>query len=338
MKRRRYKPMKDSGNLASLRWAWWPLLLLLASCGADDSLPAGGPLRLLGVEVDAGEGTARTRAAVTAIDRLSVYTTTAAHAVYGSNPLSLYVSKDGSWSATNAPDIEAPACLYAFSPTGAGVTHSVTGSHTVPVEVMTTASATDFMATGQSDYLYGVSATTGEAPVTVTSADRAVSFRMKHALAKVSLRIVKASTASEDVLKLVRVDILSRTSFLQKGIGTMNLQTGGLNGLQATASLTLANAAEPIELKEQQVTPNVTCLAAPMMGKETALSFSLKICVNDEAADQAHTFETKTVSAEWKAGYHYVYLITVDKMGGSLTSVKIDDWKNDANQNTSIGI
>ena len=31
----------------------------------------------------------------------------------------------------------------------------------------------------------------------------------------------------------------------------------------------------------------------------------------------AHYAETKTVSAEWKAGYHYVYLITVDKMGGS---------------------
>ncbi|KAA4736623.1 fimbrillin family protein, partial [Bacteroides fragilis] len=33
-----------------------------------------------------------------------------------------------------------------------------------------------------------------------------------------------------------------------------------------------------------------------------------------------------------------VYLITVDKMGGKLSSVQIEDWKNDANQNTSIGI
>ena len=35
---------------------------------------------------------------------------------------------------------------------------------------------------------------------------------------------------------------------------------------------------------------------------------------------------------------HYVYAITIDKMGGSLTNVQIDAWKNDANQNTGIGI
>ena len=118
----------------------------------------------------------------------------------------------------------------------------------------------------------------------------------------------------------------------------MNLKTGVLNGLSSTSLLTLADAASPVVLKEQQATPNVSCLTAPMTGKETVLSFRLKVRINGESAENAHAFETKSVSAEWKAGYHYVYQITVDKMGGSLSSVKIDDWKSDANQNTSIGI
>lgn len=82
----------------------------------------------------------------------------------------------------------------------------------------------------------------------------------------------------------------------------------------------------------------MTCLVAPMAKEETVLSFRLKVCVDGEAAAKAHAFETQSVTAQWEAGKHYVYLITVDKMGGKLSSVQIEDWKNDANQNTSIGI
>lgn len=311
---------------------------LLTSCGTDDLLPAGGLLQLTGVEVETGEGSPATRAAVTAIEALSVYATTEAHIAYGSNPFSKYQLQNNSWSADHAPEITDKALLYACYPPVAGVTHQADGNHTVPVSVMTTAGATDFLSTDQPDYLYGVSAASGLAPVAATSDARAVSFKMKHALAKVSFRIVKSVSANKDKLELVQIEIQSGTNRLQTGVGTMNLKTGVLNGLSSTSLLTLADEASPVVLKEQQATPNVSCLVAPMTGKETVLSFRLKVCINGESAEDAHAFETKSVSAEWKAGYHYVYQITVDKMGGSLSSVKIDDWKSDANQNTSIGI
>lgn len=338
MKQKEYRPMKNRKAHKGTMGAVLLLAALFTSCGADDPLPAGGPLRLTGVEVETGEGSAATRAAVTAVEAISVYATTEAHVAYGSNPFSEYRLQNNSWSADPAPVITANALLYACHPPVAGVTHQADGNHTVPVSVMTTAGATDFLATDQPDYLYGVSPASGLAPVTVTSGARAVSFRMKHALAKVSFRIVKSASANKDKLELVQIEIQSGTSRLQSGTGTMNLKTGVLNGLSSTSLLTLADAARPVVLKEQQATPNVSCLTAPMTGKETVLSFRLKVRINGESAENAHAFETKSVSAEWKAGYHYVYQITVDKMGGSLSSVKIDDWKSDANQNTSIGI
>lgn len=199
-------------------------------------------------------------------------------------------------------------------------------------------SLTDFLATGQADYLYGVGTDTGKAPVTATLSSRTVSFKMKHALAKVSFRIVKSASATE-ALKLIQVDVLSGTNRLRTGIGTMNLKSGLLNSLSDISTLTLAQASGvELKLKENQKGPNVTCLVAPMAKEETVLSFRLKVCVDGEAAAKAHAFETQSVTAQWEAGKHYVYLITVDKMGGKLSSVQIEDWKNDANQNTSIGI
>jgi len=199
-------------------------------------------------------------------------------------------------------------------------------------------SLTDFLATGQADYLYGVGTDTGTAPVTATLSSRTVSFKMKHALAKVSFHIVKSASATE-ALKLIQVDVLSGTNRLRTGIGTMNLKSGLLNSLSDISTLTLAQASGvELKLKENQKGPNVTCLVAPMAKEETVLSFRLKVCVDGEAAAKAHTFETQSLTAQWEAGKHYVYLITVDKMGGTLSSVQIEDWKNDANQNTSIGI
>ena len=103
------------------------LAALFTSCGADDPLPAGGPLWLTGVEVETGEGSAATRAAVTAVEAISVYATTEAHAAYGSNPFSEYRLQNNSWSADAAPVITANALLYACHPPVAGVTHQADG-------------------------------------------------------------------------------------------------------------------------------------------------------------------------------------------------------------------
>ena len=321
--------MKKPANRLYMALALGAGICLTASCTSDDGFATDeGALELQRIEVEGEESV--TRAEATAITEVDVYATTTAsatspHAAYGDNPLMKFSLKEGVWTPdkqTIMNTTSGDALLYAYYPPAA-IQASGDGEHTTAVNLPS--SLTDFLATGQ-------------APVTATLSSRTVSFKMKHALAKVSFRIVKSASATE-ALKLIQVDVLSGTNRLRTGIGTMNLKSGLLNSLSDISTLTLAQASGvELKLKENQKGPNVTCLVAPMAKEETVLSFRLKVCVDGEAAAKAHAFETQSVTAQWEAGKHYVYLITVDKMGGKLSSVQIEDWKNDANQNTSIGI
>lgn len=337
MNLQKYNRMKKPANRLYMALALGAGICLTASCASDDGFAADeGALELQRIEVEGEESV--TRAEATAITEVDVYATNTAHKAYGDNPLMKFSLKEGVWTPdkqTIMNSTSGDALLYAYYPPAA-IQASGDGEHTTAVNLPS--SLTDFLATGQADYLYGVGTDTGTAPVTATLSSRTVSFKMKHALAKVSFHIVKSASATE-ALKLIQVDVLSGTNRLRTGIGTMNLKSGLLNSLSDISTLTLAQASGvELKLKENQKGPNVTCLVAPMAKEETVLSFRLKVCVDGEAAAKAHTFETQSLTAQWEAGKHYVYLITVDKMGGKLSSVQIEDWKNDANQNTSIGI
>ena len=337
MNLQKYNRMKKPANRLYMALALGAGICLTASCASDDGFAADeGALELQRIEVEGEESI--TRAEATAITEVDVYATNTAHKAYGDNPLMTFSLKEGVWTPdkqTIMNSTSGDALLYAYYPPAA-IQASGDGEHTTAVNLPS--SLTDFLATGQADYLYGVGTDTGTAPVTATLSSRTVSFKMKHALAKVSFHIVKSDSATE-ALKLIQVDVLSGTNRLRTGIGTMNLKSGLLNSLSDISTLTLAQASGvELKLKENQKGPNVTCLVAPMAKEETVLSFRLKVCVDGEAAAKAHTFETQSLTAQWEAGKHYVYLITVDKMGGTLSSVQIEDWKNDANQNTSIGI
>jgi hypothetical protein len=337
MNLQKYNRMKKPANRLYMALALGAGICLTASCASDDGFAADeGALELQRIEVEGEESI--TRAEATAITEVDVYATNTAHKAYGDNPLMTFSLKEGVWTPdkqTIINNTSGDALLYAYYPPAA-IQASGDGEHTTAVNLPS--ALTDFLATGQADYLYGVGTDTGTAPVTATLSSRTVSFKMKHALAKVSFRIVKSASATE-ALKLIQVDVLSGTNRLRTGIGTMNLKSGLLNSLSDISTLTLAQASGvELKLKENQKGPNVTCLVAPMAKEETVLSFRLKVCVDGEAAAKAHAFETQSVTAQWEAGKHYVYLITVDKMGGKLSSVQIEDWKNDANQNTSIGI
>lgn len=307
------------------------LPLMLGACEESElqavSQPQGEVLHLQSVNI-MEDPAAFTRASVTSIAVISVYATKTTHAEYASNPLSTYTLSGGNWSSNNAPLIEDKAFLYAYYPAGNSVTNSATGSHTVPVSINVTAGSKDFKATDQNDYLYAI-------PAEGDDTNRAVSFLMSHTLTKVSFK-VKKSTAATEALQLKSVEILSATSRLQTGVGTMNLKTGVLNGLASVSSLVLTDATG-VALTTTQNNPNVTGLVAPMTASESILSFRLTVRVGGETTDR--TFETKVVSAvQWLAGKHYVYTITVDKMKAGLNGMQIDDWKSDANQNTNIGI
>lgn len=310
---------------------------LLSACG-DDALTdqPDNALRLQSVSVadDALAGTTRATLGATApISAIGIYATTSAHAALENNAQSVFSKKGGTWSCDTPPEIAsqetAPDYIYAFSPETSKVTHSATGAHTIPVTV----GNDNFSATLQTDYLYAT-------PQQAYAGKRTVSFEMLHALAKVSFKILKSQYVSEP-MTLTKVELLSPTNRIQTGTGTMNIGTGKLTSLTDASLLTLTGSTVLKKETDADVdTPNVTCLVAPMPGEENALSFRLTVAVG--AADSAATlvFETGAVKTaqQWKAGMHYVYKIIVSKMGGGLSGVQMDDWKNDASQDTSIGI
>lgn len=314
--------------------------ILLASVAAlvflgcdGDGVPEpdteGNALQLRSVELSDPSVTRALGA--TQLTKIGVYVTDNAHAALSKNAKSVYELANGTWSSTTPPDItvtntSTPNRLYAFAPSDLSVTNSSVGNHSVPVQVV----ADNFNASQQVDYLRAT-------PLAATAASRAVTFTMNHALAKVSFRVSKSANVQE-TLTLTKIELLSSTSRLQMGSSdTMNLSTGTLNGLASTNSIALEGS---VVLSTLQKDPNVSSLVAPMSAAETRLSFRLTVNVTEADGNVTpRSFETAVVSAvQWKAGYHYVYAITVDKMGGSLTNVKIDVWKSDANQNTGIGI
>lgn len=307
---------------------------LLSACG-DDALPdqPDHTLHLQSVSV-ADDPAVATRAALGAtapISAIGIYATSHDHTTMDGAPYT-FEKKGGTWSCTITPptitsDETAKDCVYAFSPEKSNVTHSPTGNHTIPVTV----GDDNFSATKQTDYLYAL-------PQQVYSANRTVSFEMLHALAKVSFKILKSKYVSEQ-MTLTKVELLSPTNRIQTGNGTMNISTGILTNLTDASLLTLTGSTV---LAEETGTdsPNVTCLVAPMPGEESALSFRLTIEVGATNPATTLVFETGAVKTpqKWEAGKHYVYKLTVSKMGGGLSGVQMDDWQNDASQDTSIGI
>lgn len=308
------------------------LALMLWGCGdapVSEPVIAGGALQLR--SVDLPDPSATRALGATQLDKIGVYVTDYSHAALTRNAQSVYTLQNGTWSSVAPPEItvtnsSTPDCLYAFFPSDLSVANSGVGNHSVPVQVV----ADNFTASRQTNYLYAT-------PLTALATSRAVTFTMNHALAKVSFRVLKSANVQE-ALTLKKIELLSSTNRLQTGMsGTMNLTSGALNGLASTNSITLEGS---VELSTLQSNPNVSALVAPMSASETRLSFRLTVEVTEaDGSTTARSFETAVVNAvQWKAGFHYVYFITVDKMGGSLTNVKIDAWKSDANQNTGIGI
>ncbi|WP_244436550.1 fimbrillin family protein [Bacteroides timonensis] len=312
------------------------LAFMVSSCAGEvivqEPLSGGKALQVRSVELPEPSATRIQGATATQLTEIGVYATDHEHAALASNAKSVFKLQSETWSSDTPPAIlseeSAPSRLYAFSPSGLSVTNGAGGNHhTVPVQVV----ADNFSASRQTDYLYAD-------PNTAWASSRAVIFTMNHALAKVSFRILKSDHVQETVT-LKKIELVSGTSRLQWGNnGVMNLTNGALNGLASTNSITLEGSTV---LNTTQSQPNVTALVAPMPATETRLSFRLTVDVAeaDGTSTEQRSFETATVNeVQWKAGYHYVYAITVDKMGGSLTNIQIDAWKNDANQNTGIGI
>lgn len=304
----------------------YPLIGLAFCIGCSSNLPEedGTALRLHSVTLPES---AETKAIVTSINNVDVYVTKQAD---GSDYLAgtsflKFTKSGGSWNPDKDLEITTTigtAKVYGSYPSDAETT--ITNDGTAPKISVTLLGSDDFSGTAQSDYLYAT-------PVDATASSRTINLAMNHALAKISFRVSKASGVTEE-MTLTAIDIVSRNNRLQKGEGTMLLTDGTLNVPQ-TDSLHLTGS---VQLVVGQATTNAYCLAAPMKGAETSLSFSLHVKVGTE--ERVFTTAPVNGSVQWEKGKEYTYVISINKMSGTLTDVSINPWQTDASPNTSIGI
>lgn len=304
----------------------YPLIGLAFCIGCSSNLPEedGTALRLHSVTLPES---AETKAIVTSIDKVDVYVTKQDdgkdYPSTAGTSLLKFTKSGGSWNPDNDLEITSTAKVYGSYPSNAETT--ITNDGAAPKISVTLLGSDDFSGTAQNDYLYAT-------PVeNVSASSRTVNLEMNHALAKISFRVSKASGVTEE-MTLKAIDIVSRNNRLQKGEGTMLLTDGTLNVPQ-TDSLHLTGS---VQLVVGQATTNAYCLAAPMKGAETSLSFSLHVTVGTE--ERVFTTAPVNGAVQWVKGKEYTYVISINKMSGTLTDVSINPWQTDASPNTSIGI
>lgn len=302
----------------------------IALTGCSDALQENNvedrALQLLSVSLADEQDT---RAIVTSsdINEVNVYVAKEDGSKYVTDGITSLVfakGNTGSWSSTDKVVINATAAkVYASYPSDVTINNDGNSPY---INVTVLEQGNNFL-DSQTDYLY---ATTKQA----TSTNRAISLEMNHALAKVSFCIRKAQEVTEKV-ELQEIKIHSGGNLLQAGVGTMQLSSGKINGLSSVSDIILNGT---LTVNNQQTLPNVSCLVAPMNSADAALSFVLSVKVGDNNSLQTFSTSSITPEVKWMAGMHYVYTITIKKVGGTLDNVQIVDWKNDAGQNTNIGI
>ena len=318
---------------------WLTCFLLLACQSEVITEPDDGNfLQILSVDLDNEVGT---KAEVSSISKVKVYTTTKENTELIKNALALFTYDGNTWSCDTPPELVTEEYnIYAYYPPQRGdgndvitAKNSNTGEHTIPVYIY---AEDKFDKQNQDDYLYADQ----KKPIKGSTGSKVVSFAMKHALSKVSFEITKNESATETLI-LKQIDIIGKTNSLQTGGGDMYLTTGGLVGLQSKDQISLTGS---VELKSKALSsPNISVLVAPMSKHEKVLSFRLTV----EVDGVSRVFETGTVKddtvvnwpgVKWEAGLHYVYRINVSKMGGVINGVSVYDWKKDSDQNTQVGI
>ena len=334
------------------------MLVTLSFTGCTNELSHEEPesdhtLRLLSVSLndEQVEANPLTKAEVTTgnITEVGLLVTKASGDSYydTSNPTLTFTKSETGWSSSSTIELKqdpGDANAYAFYPATNASTSNESATPKMNVAVRSIHSF-DLKNSTQSDYLYGVK--TGIAP-----SKSAISIGLAHALTKISFRIDKPQNATD--IHLAKLEILSPLSRLQAGNGTINLTSGTLD-LPSSSSIsltksgnelgtTITGSTDLLTLSADQSAANLSCLLAPMSGAESSLSFKLMVLVDGtlsggtiNAAD-LREFGTGTTSAEWLAGKHYIYHITVDKQKAILTGVKIEGWKSDSSQSINIDI
>lgn len=234
-----------------------------------------------------------------------------------------------------APSTNDATLVAGAPPKLAGVTFAATQTF----DFTDQGGATDWN-TSETDYLYSD-------PVTkINKNNSSAALNMKHALSKVSFRVMKAkgfpAPGDRDYVKEVILTFKAngdKTGFAGKG--DINLSTGDLTATVdnrlATITLTpgaVASSRQVAVYKETSsnadftaVLPQAFGLVAPYGSADKGqLNVSVKVGTKDDATYD-RTFTTTTATdINWEKGNHYIYTILLNEKSLTIASVTLVGW------------
>lgn len=320
--------------------------LLLSACttyieekeSLSDLPDTGNTLHILSVQTENTSGnTSKSRSITTSVqadgDRLGIFAVnTTDLSAYtpsdGINPAA-YTYQSGTWGVADPADqlrLSKTGSLevYAWHPVADGlvpVYQSEGRSYLSGINIL---SRDDFRATGQTDYLYPA------ATARVDLSSRSATFTLKHALAKLTLKIKKNTSVSE-TMTLTKIVLKSSNDGFLAGSGSnrrMSLSDGKLAGLLAAESVTLNGS---MELTTDGNGSQAICLVAPVSNLQR-LAFELTVEVESGADVRIYQSKGLTNVTSWTTGKHYVYSVMIDKMSAEVEgSPEIYDWVEEIN-------
>lgn len=318
-------------------------LLLLPACTEENrdgilSAPGWEPLRIASIAMD---GSATPRGIIEKVGKgtgelssIGVYAAYSDGAEYkpahGSNT-DIYQYDGSQWSTTATPfdavlrlptGTGAPGVTaYAWHPSDlTPVYQSNGGSHVTGVDIP---NQIIFDAANQNDYLYATPAS--------VQAGTAASFTMNHALLKLTCKIYKSSSLTEEI-HLTSLSITERNNNWLTGQGSMRLANGELSGLTNTSKLviTAGDASQGytpkvVVVPDTQDNPaTVHCLLAPT--SVTGLRFELEA----KSSVQTYSFQSNFVTPgklEGNKGEHIIVTIKLDGMDAKVTGISVYKWE-----------
>lgn len=234
-----------------------------------------------------------------------------------------------------APSIQEATLTAGSAPKLAGVTFAAAQTF----DFTDQGGVTDWN-TSETDYLYSD-------PVTkINKNNSSAALNMKHALSKVSFRVMKAkgfpAPGDRDYVKEVKLTFKAdggKTGFTGKG--DIALNTGDLTasdeGRLATVTLTPKEitASRQVAAYEEtgsnadftSVLPHAFALVAPFGSADKGkLDVSVKVGTKDDATYD-RTFTTTTATdLNWVKGNHYIYTVLLTEKALTISSVTLVGW------------
>lgn len=189
----------------------------------------------------------------------------------------------------------------------------------------------------QYDYLYGVEPGSASNRPSVSHKQNTVSLEMRHFLAKVSFRFMKANGQpvpdANDYVKKVILKSTDAPFFLAGGTYSFNLGNGEVSGSSSlSGELTFTTKTPPSDLRQVDVyTADYVGLAAKMFGlvapvSEVKGTISVLLGAKENTTnDRIYLAEVSTFT--WKSGNHYIYTLQVTDAGLQISKPQVVGWE-----------